>query len=279
MAVREMILDGLAWAGVSEPVRVAKISAMLVREEADSYGKLTKTRIKEAVRNTSPPYGRGKAICEQVTKEVERQRVIYTRRQDAQNEFRNFKSFRAQLDTRLNYAYAHAFGRPPYKPYSSYPGPWSDPYERRQEWDEKERVRDKGDECLAITHWQEHVVCLVNGCNDDRRQHIATRLRHGKIVRTYLRDESEDLVQAAISLGGPKVRSAYALGIRVTTDWVGRTTTVHYTDRKEVTLPWQAARYEERTNSHGYEHVYEVPVLINGQDMLDDEREDEELII
>jgi len=276
MAVRDKILDGLAWAGVEEPVRVAKISAMLVRENGtDSYNRLTKTRIKEAVRNTSPPYGRGKAITEKVEAETARQAEIYTQRQKSQADFAEWLRFMAKMETRLNCAYAHAFGRPRYAPYAYYSGDYSDTgyHDARRAWDEKEQARDKGDECVALTHWQGHVVCLVNGVNEKHQVHIATRRHDGEIVRTYFRDEPEDFAQAAISLGGPKVRAAFALGIRVTTDWVGRTTTVHYTKQRELTLPWQARRYEERPNAHGYVNLSAVPVLISGTSMIDDEDE------
>jgi len=268
MASRELILDGLAWAGISEPARVAKISAKLVREVYGSYSQLTKTRIKEAVRNTSPPYGRGKAICELVGVETERQADIYKQRQTDQKAFQDWLTFRAKMDTRLNYAYAHAFERPPYMPWRSYPGGWEVAHDVRREWEAKESGRDKGDECFAVTHWQEHIVCLVN--TEEGQIHIATRLHNGEIVRTFLRENSEDLVQAAITLGGPKVSAAYAQGIRVTTDWVGRTTTVHYINRREVTLPWRAARYEDQENDHGYTNTVQVPVLISGRDMTDE---------
>jgi hypothetical protein len=269
MAVREKILDGLAWAGISEAARVAKISALLVREENGSYGRLTKTRIKEAVRDTSPPYGRGKIVCEKVEAETKRQGEIYKKRQSAQEEFQSWLRFRAKMGTRLNYAYAHTFERPPHVPYQSYPGEWSDHYDIRNKWDEEERDRDKGEECHAITHWQRHVVCLTTDVNG--RHIISTRLNKGEIVQTFLRDDSEDLVQAAISLGGPKVRAAYPQGIRVTTDWVGRTSTVHYIDRAEVMLPWQAATYEVRQNKHGYDSIFQQPVLISGKSVVDDE--------
>lgn len=244
MAVKDRILDGLAWAGVSDTERVARISALLVRETGGAYNQLTKTRLKEAVRETCPPYGRGKAICELVTKEVDRQRVIYDRRQDAHQERASRQQLLARMDTRLNRAYARVFERPDYDPWHSF-NPSGDGYDwdERTAWEEKERERDKGDKCLALTHWQEHVVCLVLGISDNHRVHIATRLRKGEIVRTYLRESTGDLVGAAILLGGPKVRAAFSQGIRVTTDWLGRSTTVHYTDRREVTLPWRAARY------------------------------------
>lgn len=271
MAVRDKILDGLAWAGIEEPVRVAKISAMLVRETGPgTYTKLTKTRIKEAVRNTSPPYGRGKAVCEQVEKETARQNKIYTERQRAASDFKLWLADMATMATRLNRAYAHAFERPPYDPYRHYDHGGTYDYDAYDAWNTEEEARDKGDECVALTHWQGHVVCLINGVNGDRNVHIATRLHDGEIVRTYLRTDADDLVQAAISLGGPKVKSAYALGIRVTTDWVGRTTTVHYTHKREETLPWRAARYEVKVNDFGHERDEMVSVLINGTTEIDD---------
>ena len=75
------ILDGLAWAGISEQARVARISAGLVKELSQHDDGHTKTRVKDAVRATSPPHGRGKAITEAVSIEYLRQAPIYQKRQ------------------------------------------------------------------------------------------------------------------------------------------------------------------------------------------------------
>lgn len=272
MAVKDRILDGLAWAGVSDAERVARISALLVRETAGTYDqRLTKTRLKEAVKETCPPYGKGKAISELVTVEVERQRVIYEQRQAAHQDYAKQRQHLARMDTRLNRAYARTFDRPHHTPYTPYTPPDAQyNIDRRVEWEDAERERDKGDRCLALTHWQDHIVCLVHGINENHRNHIATRLRGGEIVRTYLRESAEDLVEAAILLGGPKVRAAFAGGVRVTTDWVGRITTVHYTDRREVTLPWRAARFKILENEYGYSSESLVFLLITGKDEVEE---------
>jgi len=278
VANRELILDGLAWAGIDELVRVAKISAILVREahRATYTNAVTKTRIKEAVRDTSPPYGRGKAICELVETEFKRQMVIYQQRQNDQLSFGNWKTHRAKHDTRLNDAYAFAFDRPTYEPHNHYPDGHSvsgtEDWDARSAWDDKESERDKGDKCLAITHWQEHVVALVRCQNGETNYHIATRMHKGEIVRTRLRRHDDDLVQAAISLGGPRVRAALAVGVRITTDWIGRCTTVHYTSahKPEMVIPWRSQRAEKRENDAGYVRSYEINTLIMGRTEEDD---------
>lgn len=273
MANRDKILDGLAWAGISEAARVAKIAAILVKEQLGTY---TKTRIKDAVKDTSPPYGRGKAICEQVTVELERQLKIHNPRREARIDFTAWLAHRAKPATRLNDAYAFRFDRPTYDPYHFYPGSYTDDWNIRQAYDETETGRDKGDECIAITHWQEHVVALVETINGDTKWHIATRLHTGDIVRTYLRSCPTDLAQVAISLGGPKVKAAYARGIRVTTDWVARKTTVHYTDRREIVLPWRSVRWETRNNNGHYDYEHTVNTIIHPDGRVTDEPEKEE---
>lgn len=272
MANREKILDGLAWAGITEKARVAKISALLVRRSE----RMTKTAIKEAVRDTSPPYGRGKAIAEKVVDEHRRQKVIYDQRQKEQVDFELYKANLAEMRSRLNHAYAHAFGRPRYKPYGTrVPKDYWDwePAERAT-YDAAEEHRDMGDDCIAITHWDGHVVALLDTLNDDHHQHIATRRKSGQAVRTHLRSSVEDLVQAAISLGGPKVRAAYSQGIRVTTDWIGRKTTVHYAIG-DVELPWRAVRYEEQQTQWGVQ-LRPVKILINGDVIVDDDSSEAE---
>lgn len=272
MANRELILDGLAWAFIEEPVRVAIISAMLVREP----GSLTKTRIKEAVKDTSPPYGRGKAICELVETETYRQKRIYDQRQEQQGMFRERQERKARMDTRLNDVFANVFDREPCNPGCHRPSDYySMTYEARQAWDKREEEEDRGERCQAITHWKEHVVALSTDARNHRRS-ITTRLRKGEIVKTFLRSDCKDLVQAAISLGGPKVRAAFGRGIRVTTDWVGRKTTIHYIDKREVELPWRSCKFVETVGDYGPVEQL-VPTLIQGSvEVIDPSVEPEE---
>ena len=271
MANRNKILDGLAWAGITEQARVAKISALLVRKS----GRVTKTAIKEAVRDTSPPYGRGKAITEKVEAEHARQKVIYDRRQQEQLTFTQLKAHLAKMATRLNYAYAHAFGRRRYEAFGDrYPEDyWDWDWEKRTAYDLEQENRDKGDDCNAITHWGGYVVALLDTLNDEHHEHIATRRKKGEIVRTYLRDNSENLVEAAISLGGPKVRAAFAQGIRVTTDWIERKTTIHYA-YSDLVLPWRALRYEEQQTQWGYQ-TRPVKIIIGDGGVIVDDDSDE----
>jgi hypothetical protein len=275
MANRDKILDGLAWAGISEQARVAKIAAILVRES-----RVTKTRLKEAVRDTSPPYGRGKAICKLVDTEHQRQQAIYDVRQAQQRNYRIEATHREAPKTRLNNAYAYAFKRPRFdnRGRNLPEAYWNWDYETRQEWDEKEDARDKGDQCDALLHWGNAIVALVPYTNGDRHENIITRDQNGVIVRTYLRSDPDDLVQAAILLGGPKVRAALTLGIRVTTHWVARKSTIHYTNKPELVLPWRAARYEERENRNGWNSTVMIPTLIHSDGTItDDEVEVEEV--
>jgi hypothetical protein len=126
MAKREAILDGLAWAGISEAARVARISAGLVREIGDTARSHTKTRVKEAVRDTSPPYGRGKAIYEAVEEEYRRQKPIYRARLRDHTAWERRRKFLSKLSTRINAAYAFRFGRPLYQKRQHFRGDWRD---------------------------------------------------------------------------------------------------------------------------------------------------------
>ena len=82
MGQKANVLDALAWAGVSESARVARIAAKLVRELHQYKDEHTKTRIKDAVKATSPPYGRGKYIIAAVDAEYQRQLPIYKERKE-----------------------------------------------------------------------------------------------------------------------------------------------------------------------------------------------------
>jgi hypothetical protein len=268
MANRDLILDGLAWAGIPEPVRVARIAAALVREKSESCDSLTKTRIREAVRDTSPPYGRGKAIYEAVTKEIDRQSPIFEERKQGHEEWKAWNAHMAEHSTRMNHAYAAVFDRTPYSPHRRYTGDYSD-WDARVAFDKVESDRDKGDECTSLTHFKGHVVCLVVTQDTGRFPHIATRMGSGPIVRTYLRNPYQppaDLVEAAVSLGGPKVRAAFSLGKKVITDWVDRLTLIHHEgqdhhERGVEIVPWRGVVYGD---DDGY-HPRTTNVLILGE--------------
>lgn len=233
MAKRELILDGLAWAGISEKARIAKICAKLVRS-ASSHNQ---TEVKEAIRNTSPPYGRAKHIFAAIwgddgeTGELTRQREIYNRRWKDRTDWENWLKNESKLSTRLNKAYASAFSRPRHLPYRHFPGGWSD-YEGRRAWEDQERERDKGDDCIALTHQDGHVVALCVSENGKDHVFIATRLKSGPITKSYIKAKwgsaPRDLVEAAVNLGGPKVRSAIAKGKRVKTDWINRRSFIYH---------------------------------------------------
>lgn len=283
MAKRDNILEGLAWAGISEDARVARISALLVRELSKHHQEHTKTRVKEAVRNTSPPYGRGKAICKAVEKEYRRQAPIYQERFAEQAAWNAQQEHLAKRSTRINRAYAGAFARPPHKPSQSFSGTW-DQHEERLAWVQQEQDRDKGDDCIALTHQDGYVVALVLSQNSQDGPHIATRLKSGPIVRTYIRTKGwdwreapEDLVEAAVLLGGPKVRCAIAKGKRVKTDWIERCSFIYHDGSdhhrpKVERVPWSISILKETETRWGTETRPHPAILDHGQIiMVEDE--------
>jgi len=260
MAVRDKILDGLAWASLSEPARVARISASLVKELGLHIKAHTKTRVKEAVRNTSPPYCRAKFIVEAVETEYPRQLPIHRGRQERHRAWDDYLTHMTKRSTRLNNAYAAAFSRTPYMPTRRYPGDYGN-WDERNTWDDAERARDHGDECVAITHQGSHVVALVSSESGNTKWHIATRLKSGPIVRTYLRcnlrhGNPRSLAVAAISLGGPKVKAALARNKKVVTDWIGRKTYIHHEGQDHHALgieeiAWRIVVFETRPGYGG----------------------------
>lgn len=288
MAQRANILDGLAWASLTEQARVARVSAQLVRECGQYNRDHTKTRVKDAVRNTSPPYGRAKFIVEAVEAEYRRQLPIYQERQERHNAWRQYQEDTAKRATRLNNAYAAAFGRPRYFPRQQYVSPWSQKiysesyYEAQEAFAKSEQARDVGDECIAITHQNGYVVALVESENGTTRFHIATRLKHGPIVRTYLRtgaynNQAQNLVAAAVSLGGTKAKAAFAKGKQVDTDWVGRRTFIHHDGRDHVyahveEIPWRVVVYEVTLtgNIPGDTWPRPGPYIVLGDDIVKD---------
>jgi len=271
--LRDNILDGLAWASLSEKARVARISAKLVRDLGSWSDKHTKTDVKAAVKATAPPYGRGKYVIAAVELEYRRQLPIYRKRQKAQDDWKAYLDKAAKRGTRVNNAYAFAFNRPPHLPTQDFDKPWSsDTYDERTAWNTVEAARDKGDTCVGLTHQDSHVVALVEQENGSTRWHIATRLHKGPIVRTYLRGSSNrytnskmNLAEAAVSLGGPKVKAALAKGKRVETDWIGRRTLIHHEGQDFVhahveELPWRTTTFVETANTYNPATTYLKPV-------------------
>lgn len=276
MSQRENVLDGLAWAGISEEARVARLAAQLVREQSGKNH--TQTHIKDTIRNTAPPYGRAKYIFNKLfgrpakdndpgeIGEIERQYDIWIARQRKKNDWERYLQHQARRSTRLNNAYAAAFDRPPYEPNRDVPkeikwtwcmGHEHPNREKEAAWQREENERDKGDVCLAITHQNDYTVALVQSENTNTSYHIATRLKRGPIVRTYLRESCDDLPQAVVSLGGPKVRAAIAKGKRVKTDWVGRRSFIYHDGSdheqpKVEEVPWLACRYIEEEVTVGF---------------------------
>lgn len=267
MNKEEVVLDALAWAGISETARIARIANKLVRGTNRYNSTVTKTAISEAVRETIPPYGRGKAICEGVAKEIERQRPIYSKRHDDQEAWERYLSHMAEMSVRINNAYASRFGRPTYSPATSYHGhPNAQPYGGASYWEasqahqDAEEKRDKGDSCVAFLIYQEvYAVALLRSANNlHGNNFIAVRSRlGGEPVYTELRETCSHFVEAVVSLGGPKVRSALAQGLQVCTDWVGRRSTITHRDGKTETLPWLSMRHI-KTSQYGWDKEYTV---------------------
>ena len=96
MAVRDSILDGLAWASLTEQARVSRVSAELVRSLPLHSAEHTKTDVKTAVRNTSPPYGRAKYVNKAVAVEYLRQLPIYRERQEQQAAWEKYQKYMAK---------------------------------------------------------------------------------------------------------------------------------------------------------------------------------------
>jgi hypothetical protein len=261
MAQRDKILDGLAWASLPEHARIARISAQLVRKLGIYSKEHTKQFVRETVRDTAPPYGRGKAIFEAVEVEYRRQLPIHRKRQKRHAAWSDYQKHMAHRSTRLNHAYAAAFSRPHYSPTKSYDGAGT--WDEQTAWNEAERERDKGDECVGLTHQEGHVVALVDIERGSTAVHIATRLKKGPITRTYLRcnlngrhSYPANLAEAAISLGGPKVRTALSKNKKVVTDWVGRRTFIHHEGQDHhppgiEEVRWRCVVYEDRPGYAG----------------------------
>ncbi len=246
-------LDGLAWVGVKEKDRVAKLAAQLVR--SDSY-KLTQTEIKDAIRATVPPYGRANHIFKALhgpDGEIERQRALYELRREKHLEWERYLTFHGKVSNRRNYAYAAAFSRPPREMTRRNPHKWgwadgADHPNRllKHAWDQAESERDKGDTCKGLTHQDGYVVALVADTNGDHsyNSRVALRLKKGPITGYYLQGRVQNLAEAALSLGGPRVVAAIAKGKRVRTDWVGSRSYIYHDGSDHETPKVEEVRWQ-----------------------------------
>ncbi|MGE3483507.1 MAG: hypothetical protein AB7L09_02125 [Nitrospira sp.] len=299
MGQQEMVLDALAWAGITEQARVARLAAMLVRQQGAPD--FTQSHIKETIRNTAPPYGRAKHIFTalygepeekdsegtilrpKVEGEIERQYAIWRARKNKRDRWNIWLEYRAERATRVNFAYAAAFGRPAYEPNRQPPDEinwdWSMGYshpnrERMEKWRETENQRDKGDICKGITHQDGHVIALVTTTDGTNIPHIVVRYRSGPITKTYLRHHADNLVEAAVSLGGPRVLAAMTKGKRVRTDWVGRRSFIYHDGSDHISpsieeVPWLASRWDtrvERVGGYVRNAVERIDIVIHGND-------------
>ena len=107
------------------------------------------------------------------------------------------------------------------------------------------------------------------------KYHIATRPNGGPVTRTYLRCNvglarsatPQSLAEAAISLGGPKVKAAISRGKRVKTDWVERVSYIyhdgsdHHHAHVEI-LPWRISVTRERIGYAGRKEIGPVPAIL-----------------
>ena len=280
MGQKANVLDALAWAGISESARVAKIAAGLVRELPDYQAEHTKIRVKDAVKATSPPYGRGKYIIAAVDVEYQRQLPIYKERKDKHDAWDKYQKHIVKRPTRINSAYATAFDRPQFNALQAN-------YPCRQPSNKEKGVRDVGDRCLALTHQGNHVVALLTSKNGQDGFHVATRLKRGNITRTYLRGVGGDcgqgpqnLIDALVSLGGPRVKAALAIGKQVETDWVGRRSFIHHDGRDHQAvgveeISWRARMFEEVTGYHGRTNLSPYPVIVHGESVVRDTKAEE----
>jgi hypothetical protein len=95
-----------------------------------------------------------------------------------------------------------------------------------------------------------------------------------------------NLVEAAVALGGPKVRAALAKGKKVVTDWSGRRTFIHHEGQDHVhpcveEIPWLVATVEESPpNRWGYRSSVLVPAEAYGDHItpvyVDDEEDEDD---
>lgn len=270
MEKEAVVLDALVWAQLTETARTARIAASIVKGHISRYcTTVTKRLVSDRVKETCPPFGRGKHIIEATVAEVDRQAKIHLDRQAKRKEWEDYCESQRRLDTRLNKAYASRFGRPPFHPYRRREGPYN--YDEEREWDRLEELRDKGDRCVAITIYCDHTVALITdvfGAHGEAYIAVVPRTG-GTPVYTAIRSRASNFVEAAIELGGPKVASAFIRGISVTTDWVGRRSTIHYPDG-DLELPWRSVRFNVTKNEWNHDVVEHTRTLIRGITEVDE---------
>lgn len=246
------VLDGLVWAQLKEPARIARIASGIVRKYSRHNQSTTKTDVQQAVRETMPPHGRGKYIIEGVSKEIERQKPIFLKRSEAHQAWDAYLKHQALIGTRLNDAYAARFGRPTYLREARLNLSYGDDnyWEKSQAHHEAERNRDKGDNCIGLMIYKDiYTVALLSYAHKQPSQHshyIAVRDRFGgEPVYTELKRACKNMVEAIVDLGGPEVRGAMARGLPVNVDWVARNITITYPN-KSVVVEWHSNKSQER---------------------------------
>jgi hypothetical protein len=271
---QEIILDALAWAGISEKARIARIANKLALSLHSQKQQHSKTKVKEAVKNTAPPYGRGKIITNAVEIEYRRQLPISLERRNQKGEELRYENHMAMKATRINNAYAAAFNRPIYQPRQYWErskanvnDSWEEIDAKNREFNIAEERRDKGDECIALKFQGNYTIALLRSSNHNYNLHIAVRSKQGIITRTYLRAnkyEIKNFVEVITSLGGSKVKAALARGNKVITDWSGRRSFIHHDNINNrgpriEELPWRSI-----------DHKTQEPIIIHGEIVIND---------
>jgi hypothetical protein len=256
------MLDALAWASLSEPATIARLTNLLVRDCSEHSYPTQKTFI-EAIRSTSPPRGRAGPMLKLVETEFARQRPIFWKRKHEQD---NWAAYLAEIQTRkyrINAAYAGVHQRPVYTGRRNNPLPYSAPYEERQKWENDENKRDKGDECHSIIIHQSCIVSLMASNNESNKPHLKVRyIGSGRTLTTFLRDRVSDFGNLWTTLGGRPVLGALAHGKRVEIDYPGRRFIIHHDDGETHTAPWLAVRYEK---TDGGWREDEKPIVVIGR--------------
>lgn len=258
---RTQTLDGLAWASLSESAVIARVAAMLVREHYAAhreYGEPTKKRFEEAIRQTVPPRGRAGPMLEPLMVEFRRQRVIYTKRLRAHNDWAAWQDWRSKRETRVNVTYASLFERSPHLGHRQNPYDWHQQEDHRK-WNDEESARDKGDNCVLLIKHQGCVIAVLTsqGSKNEQRQIPSIKVKYlasGRVFTTHLREQVDNFGSLFKALGGYAVTGALAHGHRVDIDWPGRRFIIHDPETGEkFTAPWLIRRYTKTDDQWRYD--------------------------
>jgi hypothetical protein len=246
---RTETMDGLAWASLSETATIARVASLMVRKH-NKHDYPTKKEFQKAISDTVPPRGRCGPMLEPLETEYKRQRAIYWDRQEKKKAWDEYLATIAKRETRINLAYAGAYGRPVHWGVRHNPYAWED-REKRHKWDLEEKERHKGDDCRLLVIGDGCIVAVLWSVTPDKadsdevnKPQIKVKyLPSGRVFTTLIRDRPDDFGELFSSLGGYAVTGALAHSKHVEIDWKGRRFTVHEKDGSTHDVPWQARKY------------------------------------